>query len=184
MARPEPGGGGVEQSKWAERVPARVGAVGVYAVPADLVGYARTRSERGMRTFLTFVGTCVSAPLAFLIPPHAEPAFVAFAIGLYFVRRAWVGEWVAESMSSACPRCAAPLSLKHNTQLYLPHSITCPQCRAECWLELGEAPVVEESVRLAAVEAMKERPSAELGGKPPITWSPAASDWRDYRKTS
>jgi hypothetical protein len=174
----------VEQSKWAERVPARVGAVGVYAVAADLIAHARTRSERSMRTFLTFVATSASAPLAFLIPPHAEPAFVAFAIGLYFVRKAWVGEWVAERMNSTCPRCNAPLTLKHNTVLYLPHSITCATCRAECWLELGEAPVIDDSIRQAAIEAMQERPAAELSGKPPVTWSPAASDWRDYRRMS
>ena len=172
----------MEHSKWAEQVPARVGAVGVYAVPADLIAHERTRSERAMRTFLTFVGTIAFVPIAFLIPPHAEPAFVVFVLGLYFTRRAWVAAWVAERMSSTCPRCSAPLSLKHNTVLYLPHSMRCHACNAECWLELEAAAVVDEAVRRAAVESMQQQPRAELGGKPPRTWSPAASDWRDHRK--
>ncbi|HEX6307064.1 MAG TPA: hypothetical protein VFZ69_02685 [Longimicrobiales bacterium] len=164
----------------AEHVPARIGAVGVYATSAQLIAFRRTRSERAMRTVLTFAGACLGSPVAFLIPPHAEPAALAFLIGLYFTRRAWVAEWEVVRMIGTCARCDSPLELKRGTVLYLPHTLTCAQCRAELWLEVGAAPPVEESVRRAAMDRGAGRAGAgELGGRPPQTWSPAASNWGD-----
>jgi hypothetical protein len=77
------------------------------------------------------------------------------------------------------------LALKRGTVLYLPHSITCSDCRSELWLETGAAPVVEEALRRAAIERAAFRPAVdgELGGRPPQTWSPAASDWRDRKRS-
>lgn len=164
----------------AEQVPARIGSTGVYATPADLVAWHRTRSERAMRTILTFAGVCLATPLGFLIPPHLEPAALVFVIGLYFVRRAWVAEWEVVHMHGVCARCDAAIELKRGTVLYIPHTITCARCRAELWLDLGDAPVVEETLRRAAIDRLTQPPAAgELGGRPPQTWSPAASDWRD-----
>lgn len=168
----------------AERVVSRIGGVGVYATPADMTAFLRTRSERVMRTLLTFAGTCLAAPLGFLIPPHLEPAVVVFVLGLYFTRRAWVAEWEVVHMSGTCSRCEAPLSLKRGTVLYLPHSIRCGSCHAELWLEVGAAPVVEEALRRGAIAKMTEKHVAgELDGRPPQTWSPAASNWRDRRRS-
>jgi hypothetical protein len=168
----------------AEQVPARIGGLGVYATAADLVAFMRTRPERAMRTLLTFAGTLAATPLGFLIPPHAEPAFVVFMIGLYFTRRAWVAEWEVVSMSGACPRCDAPIMLKQGTVLYIPHSLRCGACRSELWLDIGAAPEVAEDLRRAAIaKVMQSAESAELGGRPPQTWSPAASDWRDRRRS-
>lgn len=168
----------------ADLVPARIGSVGVYATPAHLIAFLRTRSERAMRTLLTFAGVCLAAPLAFLIPPHLEPAVLTFLLGLYFTRRAWVAEWEVVRMAGTCSRCETPLSLRRGTVLYLPHSIRCAACRAELWLEVGAAPVVEESLRRAAIaKATEKHVSGELGGRPPQTWSPASSDWRDRRRT-
>jgi hypothetical protein len=164
----------------AEQVPARVGGIGVYATPAALVAYMRTRSERAMRTLLTFAGTVIATPLGFLIPPHAEPAFVVFMLGLYFTRRAWVAEWEVVSMSGTCPRCEAALVLRRGTVLYIPHTLRCAACRSELWLDIGAAPEVDEAMRQAAIAKAAEpvQPGA-LGGRPPLTWSPGASDWRD-----
>ena len=168
----------------AEQVPARIGSTGVYATAADLVVFHRTRSERVMRTILTFAGVGVATPLGFLIPPHLEPAAVVFLLGLYFTRRAWVAEWEVVHLQGTCPRCESALELKRGTVLYIPHTITCAQCRAELWLEIGPAPVVEESLRRSAiVQAAAPPPAAELGGRPPQTWSPAASDWRDRKRS-
>ena len=168
----------------AEQVPARVGSTGVYATPADLVAFHRTRSERAMRTLLTTAAVCIATPLGFLIPPHLEPAAVVFLLGLYFIRRAWVAEWDVERMSGVCPRCESALELRRGTVLYIPHTMHCANCRAELWLETGVAPEVDESLRRAAIDGAtaKPLPSGELGGRPPQTWSPAASDWRDRRR--
>lgn len=164
----------------AERVAARIGGNGVYATPATLDAFRRTRAERVMRTLLTFVGACMAAPVAFLIPPHAEPSALAFLVGLYFTRRAWVAEWEVVHMRGMCARCDAPIELRRGTVLYLPHTITCATCRAELWLEVGTAPVVDEMLRRAAMEqASVHTRAGELGGRPPQTWSPAASNWGD-----
>lgn len=175
-------GVGHDVSRWAEPLVARIGSVGVYATPADLVAQRRTRAERFARTVLTLLLSWISAPLAFLIPPHVEPVFVVLLIGVYFARRAWVGEWELARLSATCPRCGTPLTLKPGSVLYLPHSLTCGTCKAECWLELGEAPVVDEAIRQDAQRRTEERQSGGLGGRPPLTWSPAASDWRDRRE--
>lgn len=165
-------------------VPARIGGLGVYATPAQLRAHRRTRAERATLTALTLAGCWIVAPFAALIPPHFESFVAAFALSLYFGRRAWVGEWQVEQMSGCCPRCEAHLSLRPRTMLYLPHSLRCGACSAELWLELGEAPAVEETVRESARQAALEesRPRHELGGRPPLTWSPAASDWRDRKR--
>ena len=168
----------------AERVAARVGGAGVYATPAELVALHRTRSERAMRTILTFAAVCIATPFGFLIPPHLEPAAVVFLAGLYFIRRAWVAEWEVVHMSGTCSRCDMPIELKRGTVLYIPHTLTCPDCRAELWLDIGEAPAVDDSLRRAAMERASQPPVvSELGGRPPQTWSPAASDWRDRRRS-
>jgi hypothetical protein len=168
---------------WADRLPARIGSVGVYATSADLSAQRRTRAERASRTLLTFAATLLATPLGFLIPPHLEPALVVFLIGLYFTRRAWVGEWEVLNMAGTCPRCDAAIVIRAGTVLYLPHSLTCARCRAECWLELGAAAPVADDTRHAAMTKAREQPVRGLGGKPPVTWSPAASDWRDRRRT-
>lgn len=167
----------------AEQIPARIGSRGVYATPTDLVAFHRTRAERAMRTILTFVGVCLATPIGFLIPPHLEPAALVFVLGLYFTRRAWVAEWEVVRMSGTCPRCEVMIELKRGTVLYIPHTIHCTACRAELWLEVSEAPVVDESLRRAAMEQTSAPPpTGELGGRPPQTWSPAASDWRDRQR--
>lgn len=163
----------------ADTLTARVGSLGVHATAAELVALYRTTSERFMRTLLTIAGTVLLMPFAFLIPPHMEPPGVVLIAGLYLAWRAWAGEWEVVRMSGTCPRCVAPLTLKKDTLLYLPHSIRCPSCRRECWLELGEAPQVEEELRRQARAQQEEKPRAVLGGRPPLTWSPASSDWRD-----
>ena len=166
----------------AERLEAQIGSVAVYATAADLVAYQRTRSERLMRTLLTLVGSWLAVPVAFLIPPHLETAVLVFFIGLYFARRAWVGEWEVVSLSGVCPRCRKPLTLSRGSVLYLPHSLKCRACHGECWLELGVAPVVDDTMRQQAMERLQGGPRAALDGQPPLTWSPAASDWRDRRR--
>jgi hypothetical protein len=162
-------------------VPARVGGVGVYATPASLTGWYRARPERLIRTGLTFLGTLIATPFGFLVPPHLEPAVVVFLIGLYFTRRAWVGEWQAADLSATCPRCDAPVRVRSGAVLYLPHSVTCAACRAELWIELGEPPDVAEEARREAQERARapRESTGELVRRPPTTWSPASSDWRD-----
>lgn len=171
----------MERPDGAIEVTARIGGLGVYATPARLIAWRRHRPERLIRTGLTFGATLIGAPLGFLIPPHFEPAVAVFLFGLYFTRRAWVGEWQAAALDATCARCDAPLSVRRGTVLFLPHSFTCSACRAELWLELGEAPAVAEADRCAAQQRARaaSAPSEGLGGRPPLTWSPAASDWRD-----
>lgn len=140
-------------------------------------------AERVLRALLTLAACWTVAPLAFLIPPYLESGLVAMLAGLYFARRSWVGEWVVHRLAATCPRCGAEIALREGSVLYLPHTLQCDACNAECWLELEPAVTVEETVRQAAIERAKiergERRPDELGGRPPQTWSPAASDWRD-----
>jgi hypothetical protein len=115
-------------------VAARVGGLGVYATAATLTAWRRLPAERAVRTGLTFVGVLVATPLGLLVPPHLEPAALVFIIGLYFTRRAWVGEWQADELDASCPHCDAALHVKRAAMLYLPHTLTCPACRSElCW---------------------------------------------------
>jgi hypothetical protein len=162
-----------------QAVVARVGAVGVYATAAVLDVHRRTRAERLTRAGLTLAGSWLVAPLAFLIPPYLESGLIALVVGAWLARRAWRGEWVAEQMSGTCPRCTAALTLRSETVLYLPHTIHCPACAAECWIELEPAPDIDTTTRQAAIDQLLPRPRGELGGRPPLTWSPAASNWRD-----
>jgi hypothetical protein len=168
----------------ARAVPARIGGLGVYATSVELRAVQRTRAERLTLTALTLGGCWLIAPLAFLIPPHFESSVAAFLLSLYFGRRAWVGEWQVEVMRGSCPRCEQPLTLKRGTMLYLPHTLHCGACRGELWLELEPAPEVDAALREAARRKVVEEGSAtgELGGRPPLTWSPAASDWRDRKR--
>lgn len=162
-------------------VVARVASIGVHATPARLTAWQRQRSERGVRTAFTFAATAIAAPLAFLVPPHLEPAAAVFLLGLYFTRRAWVGEWEAIALEAACPRCDAALKLRRGTILFIPHTLTCGACRGECWLELEAAPHVEEAERREAQERARRvaEPDPAADRRPPTTWSPASSDWRD-----
>jgi hypothetical protein len=163
----------------ARQVPARTGGLGVYATPADVLALRRTRGERAVLTGMTLAGSWLLAPLAFLIPPYFESGAIAIVLGLYFARRAWVGEWRALRMEGVCPRCDHALSLKPGTMLYLPHTLHCRGCRAELWLELEPAPEVAPEIRLEARRRLEPKPREELAARPPATWSPAASNWRD-----
>jgi hypothetical protein len=153
-------------------VAARVGGLGVYATPARLAAWRRLRPERAIRAALTFLAGTAVTPLAFLVPPHLEPAVVVFLSGLYFTRRAWVGEWQAARLEGVCPRCDAPVAVRRGAMLYLPHTLSCGVCRSELWLELGEAPAVADAERRAARERLRMEASPDLGGRPPETWSP------------
>jgi hypothetical protein len=157
-------------------VAARIGAVGIYATAARLDVYRRTRPERAA---FTLAGCWLVAPLAFMIPPYLESGLIALAVGAYLARRAWVGEWVVRHMDGTCPRCAATMTLRPESVLYLPHTMRCAACGTECWMELEPAAHVDDALRQAAIERLSPAPRSELGGRPPLTWSPAASNWRD-----
>jgi hypothetical protein len=159
------------------QVAARIGGLGVYATPARLRAWQRTRSERVTLTAMTLVGSWLLAPLAFLIPPHLESGVIAILLGLYFSRRAWVGEWRVDEMAGSCPACDAAIEVKSGTMLYLPHTLYCGGCRAELWLELEPAPEVPAEMRAAARQRLGEVRRQELSARPPKTWSPASSDW-------
>ncbi|HSJ25064.1 MAG TPA: hypothetical protein VK929_10370 [Longimicrobiales bacterium] len=160
-------------------IPARIGALRLHATPAELRATRRTSAERLTRTVLTVAGCWVVAPLAALIPPHFEAFILALLLGLYFGRRAWVGEWQVISMDGTCPRCDGTVSIRAGTMLYLPHTLHCGSCRTELWLELEPAPDVSPEVRAAAREQLLT-PAPEPPGQRQLgTWSPASSSWRD-----
>lgn len=167
-------------SNKARPVPARVGALGLYATNADLLAIHRSQGERLLRAGLIVLGGMLAAPIAFLIPPHFEWSAAVMVMSLWFARQAWVGEWIVERMTGLCPRCAGALVIRRGTVLVLPHSLTCAACRTECWIEQGDAAVVDDALRAAALQKISA--PVELGGRPPLTWSPAASNWRDYKR--
>jgi hypothetical protein len=166
----------------AQPVPARIGGLGVYATAAELHAWRRSRGERVTLTIITVAGCWTIAPLAFFIPPHFESVIVALLLGLYFGRRAWVGEWQISDMGGTCPRCEHAIGLKRGTMLYLPHTLHCGGCKAELWLELEPAPEVPPEIRSAARRQARDR-AVPLAGRLLTTWSPAGSDWRDRPRT-
>jgi hypothetical protein len=161
------------------QVPARIGSLGVHATAAALRATRRSRGERAALTIMTVAGCWLIAPLAVFIPPHFESVVVALLLGLYFGRRAWVGEWRVAAMSGTCPCCDMPLAVKAGTMLYLPHTLHCDGCRTELWLELESAPDVAPEVRRAARAQREASQSPPANARPLRTWSPAGSDWRD-----
>jgi hypothetical protein len=160
------------------QVAARIGGLNVYATAAELRAWRRTRAERLTLTVITVTACWTVAPLAFLIPPHFESTIAALLLGLYFGRRAWVGEWQVSEMRGSCPGYEQEITLKRGTMLYLPHTLHCAGCRVELWLELEPAPEVSPEMRNAARQKAEQR-RVPLAGRPLTTWSPAGSDWRD-----
>lgn len=160
-------------------IPARIGALRLHATPAELRATRRTPAERLTRAVLTVAGCWIAAPVAALIPPHFEAFILALLLGLYFGRRAWIGEWQVTAMHGTCPRCDGNVSIRAGTMLYLPHTLHCSSCRTELWLELDAAPEVPPQVRAAAREQLSAPAPAPPGQRRLGTWSPAASSWRD-----
>lgn len=153
--------------------PARLTLFGYAPTPAQLEVEPRARWERVLRAVLALAAAAVTAPILFLIPPHAEWLLLSAATGIYWFRKNWIAEFVVVCFQGVCPRCHAPISVKPGTTLRFPHGVVCYGCHEHPALEPGEAPPVQP--RDPAEVTPEARAPAEV--RPLRIWSPSSSEW-------
>ena len=156
-----------------QHVAARLALFGFASTPVQLTVEPRPRWERRLRAFLALFAAAVTAPILFLIPPHAEWLLLSAATGIYWFRKNWIAEFVLVEFQGICPKCHAPVEVKRGTTLRFPHGVVCYNCHDHPALELGDAPPVEP--RGPSDDAPQARPPAEV--RPLRIWSPSSSEW-------
>ena len=154
-------------------LPARLTLFGCVPTPVALTVEPRARWERILRAFLSLAAAAITAPILFLIPPHAEWVLLSAAAGIYWFRKNWIAEYVVVSFAGICPKCHTPVEVKAGTTLRFPHGVVCYSCHEHPALEPGEAP---------PVEPLKETPNDTPRDGPeeirPLRiWSPSSSEW-------
>jgi hypothetical protein len=154
------------------QIVARLSLFGFASTPATLRVEPRARWERALRAFLSLLAAAVSAPILFLIPPHAEWLLLSAAAGIYWFRKNWIAEYVVVDFAGVCPRCHTPISIKSGITLRFPHDTPCYHCHEHPSLEPGEAP---PPAPRDAAPPEPAAPPAEI--RPLRIWSPSSSEW-------
>jgi predicted CXXCH cytochrome family protein len=153
---------------------ARLALFGFASTPVQLSVEPRPRWERMLRAFLVLVAAAATAPILFLIPPHAEWLLLSVISGVYWSRKNWIAEFVLVGFAGVCPKCHGPITVKSGTTLRFPHGVVCYSCHEHPALELGEAPPVEP-------RKPGEQPTSEVRSpaevRPLRIWSPSSSEW-------
>jgi hypothetical protein len=153
---------------------ARLALFGFAPTPVQLSVEPRPRWERVLRAFLALFLAGVTAPILFLIPPHAEWLVLSALTGVYWFRKNWIAEYVLLGFEGICPKCHGSVTVKKGTTLRFPHSVVCYNCHEHPALEPGEAPPVVPRDPAAEAAIQKQAP-AEV--RPLRIWSPSSSDW-------
>jgi hypothetical protein len=156
-----------------QQLTARLALFGFAPTPVQLSVEPRPRWERALRAFLALAMAAITAPLLFLIPPHAEWLLLATATGIYWFRKNWIAEYVLMAFEGVCPKCHHAVAVKPHTTLRFPHSVVCYSCHEHPALELGAAPPLEP--RAPSDGPAAPRPPAEI--RPLRVWSPSSSEW-------
>lgn len=107
---------------------------------ASIVLEPRPKGKRTTRAVLILAATLVLTPVVFLVPPHFLWPLVVLALGLYFARREWVGEYVVASFEGACPRCGEALTLEPGARIRGRQRLECYGCHREPELVVGGEP--------------------------------------------
>ena len=156
-----------------QQLTARLALFGFQPTPVELMVEPRPRWERVVRAFIALFAAGVTAPLLFLIPPHAEWLLLSTAAGIYWFRKNWIAEYVLVGFAGICPKCHQAIAVKEGTTLRFPHGVVCYSCHEHPALELGEAPPPGD--RAPADTIVAPRPPAEV--RPLRIWSPSSSEW-------
>ena len=153
---------------------ARLALFGFAPTPVQLAVEPRPRWERVLRAFLALFIAGATAPLLFLIPPHAEWLLLSAATGVYWFRKNWIAEYVLVAFEGICPKCHGPITVKKGTTLRFPHGVVCYSCHEHPALEPGDAPPVEPRAPIDPLAAQKRAPEEV---RPLRIWSPSSSEW-------
>lgn len=108
------------------------------AAPAVLEVEPQPRARRAARAAAIVVGTVALAPATFLVPPHFLWPLVVLAVGFFFARRHWIGEYVVRSFEGACPRCGEALTVDAGARVRARQPLECYGCHREPELVLAE----------------------------------------------
>ena len=96
----------------------------------------RARSWRLGGAARRLAASALIAPVAAVVPPHAPWAIGAILVGALLARRRWQERYTLESLSGACPRCGAPLSVRP-ARLREPHPVACDGCRHQVYVDVA-----------------------------------------------
>ena len=152
---------------------ARLALFGFAPTPVQLTVEPRPRWERMLRAFLALFVAAATAPLLFLIPPHAEWLLLSAASGIYWFRKNWIAEYVLVGFEGICPKCHMQITLKQGTTLRFPHGVVCYHCHEHPALELGSAPPPPPR----GVDDLTPQPRSPAEVRPLRIWSPSSSEW-------
>jgi hypothetical protein len=153
--------------------PARLTLFGCVATPVTLTVEPRPRWERILRAFLSLALAAITAPILFMIPPHAEWVLLSVITGVYWFRKNWIAEFVVGTFEGVCPKCHTAVEVKPGTTLRFPHGVTCYGCHEHPALEPGEAPPLQPLAD--STNDIPPTPPAEI--RPLRIWSPSSSEW-------
>ncbi len=104
--------------------------------PAELTYISRSRWNRALRAIVATACVPPAALVAFLIPPHGEPLFLALGLGGYLVYREATTRFVVREFCGSCPRCGSPLTLKRGTRLTSARAVPCYGCHFHPTIEI------------------------------------------------
>lgn len=156
-----------------QEFPARLTLFGCAPTPVALTVEARPRWERILRAFLSLFAAAITAPILFLIPPHAEWVLLSAVTGIYWFRKNWIAEYVVGSFAGICPKCHTSIEVKAGTTLRFPHGVVCYGCHEHPALEPGDAPP-PPPLKDTTNDPQHPGP-AEI--RPLRIWSPSSSEW-------
>jgi hypothetical protein len=104
--------------------------------PANLRIIDRPGWSRVLRSVVLALLIPPVALVAFLIPPHGEPFFLAIGLGVYFVYREATTRYVVQAFSGSCPRCGSALTLKKGSRLTAARRVPCYGCHFHPTIEV------------------------------------------------
>lgn len=119
--------------------PVRVLLGGHAPRPGRVVVTTRSLGERVVRTVVSIAAWPFACVLAFLVPPHGEPFFLAVTGGIYWIYRQWTTRFVVHSLDASCPRCERALRLTRRSRLGASLSVPCYNCHFTPTLDLSGA---------------------------------------------
>ncbi len=107
--------------------------------PAELTYTSRSLWNRTLRAIVATLCVPPAALVAFLIPPHGEPLFLAVGLGGYLVYREATTRYVVRDFAGSCPRCGSRLTLKRGTRLTSARAVPCYGCHFHPTIEIASA---------------------------------------------
>lgn len=107
--------------------------------PARVTLTVRSGWQRATRAVVTAVCLPPAALVAFLVPPHGEPLFLAVGVGVYLIYREATTQFVVREFSGSCPRCGSALTLRRGSRLSSARNVPCYGCHFHPTIELEQS---------------------------------------------